>query len=189
MALYFACSAGYSDDARLWAIAAFRKKPKSDLNVLDLDLDVLELDRKLDEKQAGPITYFDGPSRNSDAETNDAVKILYPLYNSPRIIAQDGVFTLHSSPTSALEHYGSRKFDKSRLDVQYLYRRDVPKSRKRSLVHELDNVGISRRTVFPDLDGIAGGLWETEVMWNGERQATSALTAGPKRKSKHCRAP
>ena len=32
-------------------------------------------------------------------------------------------------------------------------------------LRELSGLGITRRTAFPDLDGVARSLWETQVLW------------------------
>jgi hypothetical protein len=33
-----------------------------------------------------------------------------------------------------------------------------------SIILDLDRVAINSRTLFPDLDGLARGLWETEIL-------------------------
>ena len=40
----------------------------------------------------------------------------------------------------------------------------VPAANKTDIVLDLERVAINSRTLFPDLDGLARGLWETEVI-------------------------
>jgi hypothetical protein len=47
-----------------------------------------------------------------------------------------------------------------------LYSWHIPAERKVCIVKDLSRLGITQRTVFPDLDGVAKSLWETEVLWN-----------------------
>jgi hypothetical protein len=103
------------------------------------------------------------------AECSQArIKIVHPVFNSARLIAQEGGFTMHSDPWRALDDFAGHEFAKNALDVEQLYRWLIPKEFKALIIRELSGLGVSRRSVFPDLDGIARSLWETEVLWNGE---------------------
>jgi hypothetical protein len=156
-ALYFAASQNQQDDGDVWAMVRFDNG--------DHDLDVLDLSAGLSGK--GPLTILEPPTEPSAGIVVDAVKILHPFYNSPRIVSQDGVFTLHSDPFRPMEEYAGQAFADGRLDVAHLIRIPVSAAAKRSLVVQLDMFAFNRRTVFPDLDGIAQHLWEVETMWRG----------------------
>lgn len=158
IALYFAVSANQKVAGDVWAIVRFASE--------EHDLDVLE--KSVGGPNDGPLCLLDPPKNLSPNCTQDAVKIIHPFYNSPRIVSQDGVFTLHHNPSHPLDEYAGQSFDDERLDVEYLIRIPIPANAKQKLVWELDTFGINRRTVFPDLDGIAQHLWEIETMWKGK---------------------
>ncbi len=76
-----------------------------------------------------------------------------PPHLSPRIVAQSATFTVHPNPTSILK----------------------PRKRLRKLIIEkdfcgplkgrLNNLGINRSTLFPDLDGVAAHLtWLNKII-------------------------
>ncbi len=192
VALYFACASTKNLDkpANVWGIARIRDETY-DLDILRLAMlsDVWQIAQIRDKKGTteelkkfkskltrqhddllGPFKFYEErgePINRRKVDTEDAVKIVHPFYNSPRIIAQGGVFTFHSDPKQRLDSYQNKLFHRERLDIECLIRWDIKPKVKSKIIKELDNVGINRRTVFPDLDGIARGLWETEVLWNG----------------------
>jgi hypothetical protein len=94
------------------------------------------------------------------------VRIVHPVFNSARLIAQEGGFTLHSDPWRPLEDLVAVRFRERYLDIEHLFRWLIPKNAKPRLLRELSGLGVSHRSVFPELDGIARSLWETEVLWN-----------------------
>jgi len=159
VALYFACSENLDKPAKVWGIARILCER--------YDLDILKLATSKHRRDSPFILYGEPEQAKSGSETEDAVKILHPFYNSPRIIAQSGVFTFHSNPKLCLDSYEGKLFRRERLDIQCLIRWDIEAGKKNRIIKELENVGINRRTVFPDLDGLARGLWESEVLWNG----------------------
>lgn len=82
-------------------------------------------------------------------------KVFQPRYNNPRIIAQQGWFTLHkySSKTSyfvPLERMAKTK------DSLHEFR--VPSAKRNEILNSLDRHGISARTLFPDLSGLCSYL-------------------------------
>jgi hypothetical protein len=42
---------------------------------------------------------------------------------------------------------------------------EIPSGAKIEILQQLSKLGITHRTAFPDLDGIARSLWETQVLW------------------------
>jgi hypothetical protein len=111
------------------------------------------------------------------------VKIVHPVFNSARLIAQEGGFTLHSDPWRSLEDLVEVRFGKRCLDIEHLYRWSVPKIAKPNLLRELSGLGVSHRNMFPELDGIARSLWETEVLWNGVADGLTKACSAAARKS------
>jgi hypothetical protein len=153
VALFFAASQDQDADGDVWAMVRFDGG--------EHDLDVLNL--STENPIRSPLTILDPPA----GVVRDAVKILHPFYNSPRIVSQDGVFTLHSDPSRPLNDLVGQSFDDDMLDIAHLIRIPVSSAAKRKLVIQLDTFAINRRTVFPDLDGIAQHLAEIETMWRG----------------------
>ena len=160
-ALYFACVCHQDQDGDVWAIAR-HEDTGHDLDVLRLSLSP--------RRQDGPLGLYGKPrpERAGGKRTHDAVKIVHPFYNSPRIVSQDGAFTLHSRPSRTLDSYAGTLFRNGRLDIARLFRLSVSSHGKRKIVAELDVLGVNKRTLFPDLDGIAQGLWEAETLWHGK---------------------
>jgi hypothetical protein len=105
---------------------------------------------------------------NQKIDTDDWLKVVYPVFDSPRIVAQDGSFTFHSNPHKSVESYANKRFHPDHLDVRAVFRWRVPSGRKGRIIADLSGLGITHRIVFPDLDGIARSLWETDVLWHEE---------------------
>ncbi|HZL89420.1 MAG TPA: FRG domain-containing protein [Pirellulaceae bacterium] len=145
-ALYFACMEKNDCDGMLWA---FRQRPGCDgLNGFDLTTIASEED------------LF--------ARLDKGIRIIFPVFNSPRLVAQDGAFTSHAHPWEPLEKLAGKVFDEDTLDIEHLYCWRIPEDSKPDIIRQLSALGINHRSVFPDLDGIARSLWETEVLWRGE---------------------
>ncbi len=149
-ALYFACVANFDRPAKVWVM--HRPSPPG-----ENDIDPFEVGHIQDEK-----VLFDllGP------RSSNSLKIIYPFLNSPRLVAQDGAFTVHSDPWRSIESYVATDFDSKNLHLEALYFWCIPAANKVGIIEELSGLGITERTVYPDLDGIAKSVWETEVLWN-----------------------
>jgi len=96
------------------------------------------------------------------------VKVIYPLYASPRMTAQSCAFTIQDNPWKPLENYfkckgGDRKASKY-VDINHIVKWKVPKDYRWSIIDELERVSINYRTLFPDLDGLAKGLWHLDMV-------------------------
>jgi len=81
-----------------------------------------------------------------------------------RILAQGGLFTCHPQPEVALQAEGIQDEtirEVSRVDVNLVVIR-VRASLKAILQRQLDDVGINRKALFPDLEGLSEFVnWET----------------------------
>lgn len=76
---------------------------------------------------------------------------LYGAHNSPRIVAQRGVFTIFGQDTSPMEAvYEKFAFPRDCLLKIVFERTNLPRLR-RSILHH----GITESVVFPDLEGLA----------------------------------
>ena len=76
-----------------------------------------------------------------------------PPYNSPRITAQRGTFTIHGSRPDGLEDQFSRRLAKI----------VIPREMALQIRRHLRSVGISDFTLFPDLDGLCKDIRAVEV--------------------------
>jgi hypothetical protein len=74
---------------------------------------------------------------------------LRPAHTSKRIIAQRGQFTIHGSQKDGLDQIPS-----SRAKIR-LQKIDISGSRKLAILQELYKAGVSRYSLFPDLDGLS----------------------------------
>lgn len=98
----------------------------------------------------------------SISEINSVVTY-FPRPVTRRILAQQGVFTLHpnpeipvdSRPLSGLSQH-ILKSDENLIKIR------VPSRLKRSLLKQLSDYGINNVTLFPDLDGLSGYInWQS----------------------------
>ena len=156
--LYFAAMEDLEDDGTVWAV--LRRSESQDMNAFTLanvekEENLFSIESVVDQESGSP----------TDPSQNHAIKILHPFYNSPRLLAQDGAFTWHMDPWHSIESHAGRPFGGKYLDIERLYRWRVPARSKVLVVKELSGLGITRRSLFPDLDGVARSLWETEVLW------------------------
>lgn len=129
------------------------------------EIDAFEFAKRLDEKDA---LEYDLVAKKQSSDGGLSVKILHPFYNSQRLAAQDGIFTLHTDPWTALDDLEGHALKATSMDIDYLVRWEVPADRKFGIIRQLNRLGISHRTAFPDLDGIARSLLETEVLWSSK---------------------
>jgi hypothetical protein len=58
------------------------------------------------------------------------VRILFPFFNSPRSVAQDGAYTIHPNPWRPLDCYRDEPFEEGRLDIERLYAWLIPSDAK-----------------------------------------------------------
>jgi FRG domain len=159
--LYFACRERPTTAAKLWGMKRF--------NDLVEQLDALALARCDDERTL--LSLLDGGIAVT-SQSRGRFKIVEPLYNSPRLRAQDGAFTVHDTPGCPLDRYAGRHLEDNDLDIECLFAWDIAADKKQTLVKELSGLGVTDRMVFPDLDGVARSLWETEVLWRGTDDET-----------------
>jgi hypothetical protein len=157
--LYFACCEKNCKDGKVWALLY-----PSDRNYVD----ALKIADRKDEKALFTWPLIAGKSAKvtKHPAIKYALKLIHPFYNSPRLLAQDGAFTIHSDPWKPIEEYEGKEFTRETLDIERLYSWHIPAEKKERIIKELSGLGITRRIMFPDLDGVAKSLWETEVLWS-----------------------
>jgi hypothetical protein len=92
------------------------------------------------------------------------IRLVYPFYPTPRLTEQSGIFTLHADPWTPLDTLAGHKYPANELDIDRIKKWIVPAGSKRSIISELERLAINTRNLFPDLDGLARGLWQSEVL-------------------------
>ncbi len=76
---------------------------------------------------------------------------MYGLHNSPRIVAQRGVFTIFGKETAPMEEL----FATADYSADSLVKIELPAERVGSLRKSLFSIGITDSVVYPDLAGLA----------------------------------
>lgn len=82
-------------------------------------------------------------------------RIFQPRLNNPRIVAQQGWFTLHRFSEK------SQKFvplERNPQTTKFLHQYRIPAKRRYELLVALDRHGVSAKTVYPDLGGLCQHL-------------------------------
>jgi hypothetical protein len=74
------------------------------------------------------------------------------------------MFTLHGNPWVDLLKCAGKPYQAEDLDLGKLIKWKVKSRHKTGIVLELERLAINSRTLFPDPEGLARGLWQTEVM-------------------------
>jgi len=113
-------------------------------------------------------TWTPVPRRPLGPSAPKAVRLVFPVYNSERLVAQKGVFTWHSHPAEDASKY---PYSSHLAFKQLLRLRIAPADEavRRKLIQDLDRLGVNQRTIFPDIGGITKGLWQREVLFEGDR--------------------
>lgn len=176
-ALYFAAKCEEpKGDAAVWAIVRKNKKEEQEDKVKGIDLLREESKSKIkrnDElyyhsKDELPISCKNKLSNLSVEDLQKplrlkGVRLLYPFYSSPRMIVQNCFFTIQDNPWSPLENYEGKNQGKY-IDTKKIFRWIVPEKYRWKIIKQLERLSIDNRTLFPDLDGLAKGLWQLEVI-------------------------
>jgi hypothetical protein len=154
VALYFA--AFYENDEL--AYAEERQLPKT--VKLNLDGTIWAIQRRQG------IEELDLFSEKRSPLKIPGIKLVYPFNPSPRMTVQSGIFTLHGEPWTDMAKSAGKRFRSPDLDVNKLIRWTVKSQYKTEIVLDLERLAINSRTLFPDLEGLARGLWQTEIIRN-----------------------
>jgi FRG domain-containing protein len=134
-ALYFACAGDRKEDqkkaGRVWAM---RRRAGTE----DQDLDAFKLARCKGESKLFNYLVTRSAGTRDPGGPPHAIRIIYPFYNSPRLLAQDGAFTIHSNPQRSIESYKGEPFKTENLDIERLYCWCVPAENKAKLVKQTE---------------------------------------------------
>lgn len=94
----------------------------------------------------------------------EGIKLVVPFNPTPRMTAQSGVFTIHGDPWTDLVQKAGTEYNADDLDISKLIKWTVKSSDKTGIVLDLERLAINSRTLFPDVEGLARGLWQTEII-------------------------
>lgn len=84
-----------------------------------------------------------------------APKIFRPRFNNPRVIAQDGWFTIHGYSPS---HLSWLTLDEEDIPKGRLVEIQIPESSRGHILASLNRHGVSSRVLFPDIEGLCSHL-------------------------------
>ncbi len=85
------------------------------------------------------------------AERKNLPVMIYGTHNSPRIVAQRGMFALFGKSLDAME----KSFEESEFAEGALQKVVVAKDKRDAVAHSLFRKGISDSTIYPDLHGLS----------------------------------
>lgn len=92
------------------------------------------------------------------------IKLVYPTAVAARINAQSSLFTIQADPWKALEEIDVSRCHTRDVDIARLTEFLIPAEKRGPILKELNDLQITRRTLFPDLDGLAAGLVSAEIL-------------------------
>lgn len=122
------------------------------------------------ENPAGPLEALDANDNPLDV---CGVRLIDPMIVSPRMNVQGGIFTIQRDPWTSLDAYDEVPDDE--LDVAELIGYQVLGCHKAPRLKELNDLGINRRTLFPDYDGLAAGLVAEELLRRHASELNKAI--------------
>jgi len=82
--------------------------------------------------------------------------------------AQSGIFTIHQYPWVDLTDLERDTYLPGTMDIEDIVKWVIPKDARPGIIHEIERLGMNSRILLPELDGLAAGLWQTEVLRNGK---------------------
>ena len=142
VALYFACCEKPKKDGAVYVLNPVELNRQIDPKaprVFDPNLDAevikiyLKLDGRINPRGTGTIA-------------------INPTWNSPRIMVQQGVFTIS----------GSKYFELTAKNASSLVYVEIKKEYKKTLLEELERVGINEMSIFPELEHLCNYLSRSE---------------------------
>lgn len=92
------------------------------------------------------------------------IRLVFPFNPTPRMTAQSGIFTIHGDPWTDMIQQADERYAAKDLDVAKLIKWTVESRVKTEIVLDLERLAINSRTLFPDVEGLARGLWQTEII-------------------------
>jgi len=156
-ALYFAVSNDFDRAGELWSLY-----PPA-LNALSGIQDVPQAEHSVRRFLAGSPQHSN-PETFASSLGLDSLPVnpiaIAPTLTFPRMVAQRSVFTIHPPPQSG--HTIDTLLPSKKALVRYI----IPANVKGHLLHDLRLLGVTRATLFPDLDSLSSSIID-EHNWVG----------------------
>ena len=112
------------------------------------------------DNESGRLDVFTAPEPLSVC----GLRLIYPATVTQRIAAQSSTFTIQDKPRRNMDEYSMDEPGTPHRDILKLGRLRVPKDKKPTMLREMEAINVNWRTLFPDLDGLGQGLWQSEVL-------------------------
>ncbi len=149
IALYFACQPQKNENEVEKDGAVFLLNP-IDLNKAAFPMEPRIFDLNQDVELISNYLKLDGAKQKNGLNTI----AVNPPWNSERIMLQQGVFTLH----------GSKVFTLTGNQVPSLVHLKIEKDYKRSLLDELERIGVNEMSIFPEAEHMCRYLkWRENI--------------------------
>jgi hypothetical protein len=154
-ALYFAVEEP-SDDGELWALYP-EQLNKVTTGVYGLATEHTSVVRYLaaNARMNTPDTLEMFETYNLKTPPRGAVALKPPCI-FPRLLAQSSMFTIHAEPKS------NQSIPELLMSPLHLCRYRIPADAKQNLRWDLAALGVTRKTLFPDLEGLSGTIIEEQ---------------------------
>jgi hypothetical protein len=112
-----------------------------------------------DSEENDYVTNFCHVREKGSGWTGLEIVAVLPPYTNPRILAQQGAFTLHENLELSLEELHERDISDRKVR-KYLIKIEVPASMKNELGKMLELSAINEYFLFPDIEGLSKHLNE-----------------------------
>lgn len=156
IAAFFAINSDFNEDAEIWSILPWHLNSLNGLDGLPL------MENKILSFLAHEIFHSNPKELAQEYGLNNIPQIpiaLLPPLSHPRISAQQSCFTIHPEPQIGFS------IPEVIVEEKYLVRYIIPKALKKDIEKKLLYLGINYRTVFPDLDGLAKSIKQSETFF------------------------
>jgi hypothetical protein len=117
-------------------------------------------------REANKLMHLDIFQNENPLEIS-GIRLIFPFYPSQRMITQAGVFTIHSEPSKDIKQLSADDYADEDCDIESGGMFLVTAGKKFNILLELERMEINLRTLLPELDGIASGLWHSEILRSG----------------------
>jgi FRG domain len=92
---------------------------------------------------------------SKDPFAPDRTRVFQPRHNNPRVVAQDGWFTLHRYSRTAKRFV---PLEENPETSKYITELRIPSERRMFLLNSLERHGVTSKTLYPDLSGLCQHL-------------------------------